>query len=151
MSIHQNKLLKEIEDLKLKLKRAEDALDEQMEKNEDLGQDNSILRDLLQKRMPVGCIAETTYQVILDENEKLKEEIDKEDHIKDVMNDIINQVDGKEWKRVKSHNERLIRFHHRDTNKLKNMKEDWDVATEKIGQENSELHNEIKGLRAKLR
>jgi len=151
MSIHQNKLLKEIEDLKLKLKRAEDALDEQMEKNEDLGQDNSILCDLLQERMPVGCIAETTYQVILDENEKLKEEIDKEDHIKDVMNDIINQVEEKEWKRVKSHNERLIRFHHRDTKKLKNMKEDWDVATEKIGQENSELHNEIKGLRAKLR
>ena len=37
--IHQNKLLKEIEDLKFNLKRAEDALDEQMEKNEDLALD----------------------------------------------------------------------------------------------------------------
>ena len=105
---------KEIKDLKFKLKRAEDALDEQMEKNEDLQEG-------------------------------------KEDPIKDVMNDIINQVEEKEWKRVKSHNERLIRFHHRDTKKLKNMKEDWEFATQKIGQENSELHNEIKGLRAKLR
>ena len=105
---------KEIEDLKFKLKRAEDALDEQMEKNEDLQEG-------------------------------------EEDPIKDVMNDIINQVDEKEWKRVKSHNERLIRFHHRDTKKIEDMKGDWEVATQKIGQENSELHNEIKGLRAKLR
>tara|TARA_R110002020_G_C15825467_1_gene733613 strand:- start:25 stop:504 length:480 start_codon:yes stop_codon:yes gene_type:complete len=82
--IHQNKLLKEIEDLKFKLKRAEDALDEQMEKNEDLQEG-------------------------------------KEDPIKDVMNDIINQVEEKEWKRVKSHNQRLIRFHHRDTKKIEKM------------------------------
>jgi len=42
-----------------------------------LKQENSMLRDLLQDRMPVGCIAETTYQPTLDENEKLKEEIEK--------------------------------------------------------------------------
>ena len=44
---------------------------------EDLKQENEILRDLLQNRMPTGCIAETTYQPILDENEKLKEEIEE--------------------------------------------------------------------------
>ena len=45
-------------------------------------QENSILRDLLQDRMPMGCIAETTYQPILDENEKLEEELEelKGDH-----------------------------------------------------------------------
>lgn len=41
-----------------------------------LKQENSMLRDLLQNRMPVGCIAETTYQPVLEENEKLKEKID---------------------------------------------------------------------------
>lgn len=38
-------------------------------------QENEMLRDLIQNKMPVGCIAETTYQPILDENEKLKEKI----------------------------------------------------------------------------
>jgi hypothetical protein len=47
------------------------------EKNKKLEQENSMLRDLLQDRMPVGCIAETTYQPVLAENEKLKEENDK--------------------------------------------------------------------------
>tara|TARA_R110002096_G_scaffold30119_1_gene90107 strand:+ start:150 stop:674 length:525 start_codon:yes stop_codon:yes gene_type:complete len=41
---------------------------------QDLQMENSVLRDLLQQKMPVGCIAETTYQPTLDENEKLKEE-----------------------------------------------------------------------------
>jgi len=39
-------------------------------------EENSMLRDLLQNRMPTGCIAETTYQPILKENEKLKEKLD---------------------------------------------------------------------------
>ena len=43
----------------------------------ELKQENSMLRDLLQDRMPVGCIAETTYQPILEENENLKEEVEK--------------------------------------------------------------------------
>lgn len=93
--------------------------------------------------------AEDALDEQMEKNEDLQE--GEEDPIKDVMNDIINQVDEKEWKRVKSHNERLIRFHHRDTKKIENMKEDWEVATQKIGQDNSELHNEIKSLRAKLR
>jgi len=47
------------------------------EKNKKLEQENSMLRDLLQDRMPVGCIAETTYQPVLAENEKLKEQIEE--------------------------------------------------------------------------
>ena len=43
---------------------------------EESQKENSILRDLLQNRMPMGCIAETTYQPILDENENLKHERD---------------------------------------------------------------------------
>ena len=41
---------------------------------DELKNENLMLRDLLQNRVPVGCVAETTYQPILDENEKLKEE-----------------------------------------------------------------------------
>tara|TARA_R110001583_G_scaffold19678_1_gene76769 strand:- start:44 stop:436 length:393 start_codon:yes stop_codon:yes gene_type:complete len=44
--------------------------------NAQLRQENSMLRDLIQNKLPVGCIAETTYQPILDENEKLKNDID---------------------------------------------------------------------------
>jgi hypothetical protein len=44
---------------------------------EELKQENEILRDLLQQGLPQGCIAETTYQPILDENEKLKEKNDE--------------------------------------------------------------------------
>ena len=45
--------------------------------NAQLRQENSMLRDLIQNKLPVGCIAETTYQPTLDENEKLKNEIDQ--------------------------------------------------------------------------
>lgn len=125
-------LKKEIKKLKKENESLKEERDEQMEKNEDL---RWWVKKILSK------MAAAAY----------RKQKGKEDPIKDVMNDIINQVEEKEWKSVKSHNERLIRFHHRDTKKLKNMKEDWEVATGKIGQENSELHNEIKGLRAKLR
>tara|TARA_R110000803_G_scaffold2781_7_gene9598 strand:+ start:1507 stop:2166 length:660 start_codon:yes stop_codon:yes gene_type:complete len=60
-----NLLAEEIWDMKSALK----------EGNKKLKEENSMLRDLLQDRMPVGCIAETTYQPILEENEKLKNEI----------------------------------------------------------------------------
>jgi hypothetical protein len=50
--------------------------------NKELKEENDMLRDLLQSRVPVGCICETTYQPILDENEKLKEEVD---NLKDEM------------------------------------------------------------------
>ena len=43
----------------------------------DLQKENEMLRDLLQNRIPVGCIAETTYQPVLAENESLKEKIDE--------------------------------------------------------------------------
>ena len=50
-------------------------------------QENEMLRDLIQNKMPVGCIAETTYQPILDQNEKLKEERDK----------LKEDIDGDGW------------------------------------------------------
>ena len=90
---------KEIKELIFNLKRAEDALDEQMEKNEDLEE----------------------------ENESLKKEI----------------------KKITSHRDRLLRFHKRDTKKIKDMKEDWEVATEKIANENADLREQIKKLKKK--
>jgi FtsZ-binding cell division protein ZapB len=48
-----------------------------MEKLVETENENSMLRDLLQNRMPAGAIAETTYQPILDENEELKETNEK--------------------------------------------------------------------------
>ena len=45
--------------------------------NEKLKYENEILRDLLQNRNHVLGVEEPTYQPILDENEKLKEEIKK--------------------------------------------------------------------------
>ena len=47
------------------------------QKFQDAQQEVEILKDLLQNRMPVGCIAETTYQPVLDENETLKEEVEE--------------------------------------------------------------------------
>jgi len=52
---------------------------------DELKNENLMLRDLLQNRVPVGCVAETTYQPILDENEKLKEENEK---LKDKLWDV---------------------------------------------------------------
>jgi len=47
------------------------------EEIKELKQEKEILKDLLQERIPQGCIAETTYQPILDENEQLKEEAEE--------------------------------------------------------------------------
>jgi hypothetical protein len=86
----------------------------------------------------------------------------------DIMNDIINQVETREWKRVNDHRERVVKKMKNQSQKIENwktatgeaedrldeqmllnenMKDDWAVATEKIGQENSDLHNEIKRLK----
>ena len=35
--------------------------------------------------------------------------------------------------------------------KVETMKNDWEVATQKIGKENSDLHNEIKRLKKEMR
>jgi hypothetical protein len=106
------------------------------------------------------------------ENEKLKKAKPTTDPIKDCMNDIINQVETREWKRVNDHRERVVKKMKNQSQKIENwktatreaedrldeqmllnenMKDDWVVATEKIGQENSDLHNEIKRLKDELR
>jgi len=109
---------KEIKDLKFNLKRAEDSLDEQMEKNEDLALD---LKHLKCKYDAERCARAPRLW------RELKQEM----------------------KKVTEHRDRLLRFHHRDTKKLKNMKEDWEVATEKIANENADLREQIKKLKKK--
>ncbi len=49
-----------------------------MEENEELKKVNSMLSDLLQDRMLVGCIPQTTYQQVLAENEELKKKLEEE-------------------------------------------------------------------------
>jgi len=88
--------------------------------------------------------------------------------ILETMNDIINQVETREWNRVNDHRQRVVKKMKNQSQKIEywktatgeaedrldeqmllneNMKDDWVVATEKIGQENSDLHNEIKRLK----
>mgnify|MGYP002623512256 CR=1 FL=1 len=81
------------------------------------------------------------------ENKKLKEAEPTSDPIKDCMNDIINQVESREWRRVNEHRDRMMKKWKKEKAKVEDMKDDWEVATEKIGQENSDLHNEIKRLK----
>ena len=69
--------VEENEDTLASLNFYQEANKELKEERKTLKQENSILRDLIQNKLPVGCIAETTYQPILDENEKLKNEIDE--------------------------------------------------------------------------
>lgn len=65
------------------------------------------------------------------------------------MNDILNQVEAREWKRVTQQRDTLLRHKKSLSQKIKNMEDDWYVATEKIGQENSDLHNEVKSLKSR--
>ena len=88
--------------------------------------------------------------------------------ILETMNDIINQVETREWNRVNDHRERVVKKMKNQSQKIENwktatgeaedrldeqillneeMSENWAVATEKIGQENSDLHNEINRLK----
>ena len=78
-------------------------------KKDKLEMDNSILRDLLQNRMPTGCIAETTYQPILDENEKMQ---DQKDDLLDMMDRI------QTWCGVMGEGD-LNTFHEITANKMK--------------------------------
>lgn len=71
--------------------------------------------------------------------------------ISDCMNDIINQVETREWNRVNDHRHRMMKKWKKEKEKVQVMKDDWEVATEKIAQENSDLHNEIKRLKDELR
>lgn len=67
--------------------------------------------------------------------------------ISECMNDIINQVETREWRNVIQHRDRILKKWTKSKAKVEEMKDDWDVATEKISQENSDLHNEIKKLK----
>ena len=96
--------------------------------------------------------------------------------ISECMNDIINRVETREWNRVNEHRDRLVKKMKKQNEKIQywknatgeaednldeQMKEneemhealqtDWVVATEKIGQENSDLHNEIKRLKNEMK
>ena len=71
--------------------------------------------------------------------------------IVDTMNDIINRVDAREWNRVNEHRFRMTDKFKKEKKKVETMKNDWEVATQKIGKENSDLHNEIKRLKQKHR
>jgi anion-transporting ArsA/GET3 family ATPase len=71
--------------------------------------------------------------------------------VPECMNDIINQVETREWNRVNEHRDRLVKKMKKEKTKVKEMKDDWEVATEKIAQENSDLHNEIKKLKNEMK
>ncbi len=81
--------------------------------------------------------------------------------IQECMNDIIDQVDAREWQRVNEWGQRMVKKHKREKEKNQNMKDDfvatagkmfvmkndWKAATEKQGQENYNLLNQIKKLK----
>jgi len=67
----------------------------------------------------------------------------------ETMNDILNQVETREWKRVTQQRDVLMRKTKRQCKQIESMEDDWAVATEKLAQENSDLHNEIKRLKSK--
>ena len=71
--------------------------------------------------------------------------------ILETMNDIINQVETREWNRINGHRDRLLKKMRKQTKVIEEMSENWEVATEKIGQENSDLHNEIKRLKDQIK
>lgn len=92
--------------------------------------------------------------------------------ISECMNDIINQVETREWNRVNEHRDRLVKKMKKQNEKIQywknttgeaedkldeqmkvneDMSENWEVATEKIGQENCDLHNEIKRLKNEMK
>lgn len=65
----------------------------------------------------------------------------------DTMNDIINQVEARGWRDLNGHRNRLLKKYTKQTKVIEEMQDDWEVATEKIAQENSDLDNEIKRLK----
>ena len=69
----------------------------------------------------------------------------------ETMNDILNQVESREWRRVTQQRDTLLRHKKSLSKKIQSMEDDWYVATEKIGQENSDLHNEIKKLKDEIK
>lgn len=66
--------------------------------------------------------------------------------ISECMNDIINQVETREWNRMNEHRDRLVKKMKKQKATIEEMKDDWEVATEKIAQENCDLHKEVKAL-----
>jgi len=66
------------------------------------------------------------------------------------LNDIIAKVEQRDYRNKQDQIARLIRHNKNLRKKASKTTDDWAVATEKIGQENSDLHNEIKRLKQML-
>jgi len=92
--------------------------------------------------------------------------------VSECMNDIINQVETREWNRVNEHRDRLVKKMKKQNEKIQywknttgeaedkldeqmkvneEMSENWEVATEKIAQESSDLDNENKKLKNQIK
>ena len=71
--------------------------------------------------------------------------------ILETMNDIIDKIDRREWLRVNEHRDRLVKKMRKQSQKIEEMKDDWEIATEKIAQDCSRGHNEIKRLKDEIR
>jgi len=92
--------------------------------------------------------------------------------VSECMNDIINQVEIREWNRVNEHRDRLVKKMKKQNEKIQywknttgeaedkldeqmkvneEMSENWEVATEKIAQESSDLDNENKKLKNEIK
>ena len=71
--------------------------------------------------------------------------------ILETMNDIIDKIDRREWLRVNEHRDRLVKKMRKQSQKIEEMKDDWEIATEKIAQDCSRGHNEIKRLKDRCR
>lgn len=67
--------------------------------------------------------------------------------ILETMNDILNQVETREWNNLTQHRDRILKKWTKSKAKIEEMKDDWEAATHKIAQENSDLRNEIKRLK----
>lgn len=134
---------------------------------EESQEENSMLRDLLQNRMPTGCIAETTYQPVLEENEKLKErvfelekefeEVKKERDIFKGLHKItrckkvgfMNMKASEDFDKLKEENEKLKSLKQSEINEIVKsdegtMKLYGDLA--KLMSDNEKLKNLIKIL-----
>jgi hypothetical protein len=111
------------------------------------------IKKLKKERDFFECEFHKTLEHQADDCEQYENQIEnlkKEDPIQDCMNDIINQVEARGWRDLNGHRDRLLKKYTKQTKVIEEMKDDWAVATEKIGQENSDLHNEIKRLKKML-
>jgi len=118
-----------------------------MEKLVETENENSMLRDLLQNRMPAGAIAETTYQPILDKNEELIEA--NEEYI------AANHELEKEIKQLKEQieflkNEKGLEEDAEHLRKEREQLRDWKNTLEKENKKLKEEHKTYKRIAEKF-